>query len=69
MAKIYANEFTEQELKDLVAFYKSPLGQKLLRRSQAIQGSMAYMNHGRRTSPRRSTSKFRAEMSKRGKEI
>ena len=30
MAKIYANEFTEQELKDLVAFYKSPLGQKLL---------------------------------------
>ncbi len=30
MAKIYANEFTEQELKDLVAFYKSPLGQKLI---------------------------------------
>ena len=30
MAPIYANEFTEQELKDLVTFYKSPLGQKLL---------------------------------------
>ena len=30
MAKIYASEFTEQELKDLVTFYKSPLGQKLL---------------------------------------
>ena len=30
MAQIYANEFTEQELKDLVTFYKSPLGQKLL---------------------------------------
>ena len=30
MAKVYANEFTEQELKDLVTFYKSPLGQKLL---------------------------------------
>ena len=30
MAKIYANDFTEQELKDLVTFYKSPLGQKLL---------------------------------------
>jgi hypothetical protein len=26
MAKIYAQEFTEQELKDLVTFYKSPLG-------------------------------------------
>ena len=30
MAAVYANEFSEQELKDLVAFYKSPLGQKLL---------------------------------------
>src|SRR5689334_24672136 len=28
MAQVYANEFTEQELKDLVTFYKSPLGQK-----------------------------------------
>ena len=36
MAKIYANEFTEQELKDLVTFYKSPLGQKLL--AQRAQG-------------------------------
>ena len=26
MAQIYATEFTEQELKDLVAFYKTPLG-------------------------------------------
>src|SRR5271163_1473878 len=25
MAQVYASEFTEQELKDLVAFYKSPL--------------------------------------------
>jgi hypothetical protein len=25
MAQIYASEFTEQELKDLVTFYKSPL--------------------------------------------
>src|SRR5882757_2916037 len=30
MAQIYAAEFTEQELKDLVTFYKSPLGAKLL---------------------------------------
>ena len=30
MAQIYASEFTEQELKDLVTFDKSPLGQKLL---------------------------------------
>src|SRR3954469_10474929 len=41
MAKIYANEFSEQELKDLVTFYKSPLGAKLLAvEPRAIQGSM-----------------------------
>src|SRR5450631_1988127 len=28
VAIIYASHFTEQELKELVAFYKSPLGQK-----------------------------------------
>ncbi|WP_163334605.1 DUF2059 domain-containing protein, partial [Klebsiella aerogenes] len=28
MAQIYANDFTEQELKDLLTFYKSPLGKK-----------------------------------------
>ncbi|MBV8791012.1 MAG: DUF2059 domain-containing protein, partial [Pseudolabrys sp.] len=29
VATIYAGYFTEQELKDLLAFYKSPLGQKI----------------------------------------
>jgi hypothetical protein len=31
MARVYASRFTEQELKDLLAFYKSPLGQKYLK--------------------------------------
>lgn len=45
MASIYANEFTEQELKDLVTFYKSALGQKLLgTEPRAIQESMGFMN-------------------------
>src|SRR6266480_5372825 len=44
MATVYANEFTEQELKDLVTFYKSPLGKKLLASEpSAIQFSMSYM--------------------------
>jgi len=30
MANVYATEFSEQELKDLVTFFKTPLGQKLL---------------------------------------
>lgn len=30
IVKLYAERFTEQELKDTLAFYKSPLGKKLL---------------------------------------
>ena len=30
MAKLYAAAFTEQELKDALAFYKSPLGKKVI---------------------------------------
>ena len=44
MAKIYAGDFTEQELKDLVTFYKSPLGAKLLTQEpKSITSSMNYM--------------------------
>ena len=30
VAKAYASQFTEQELKDLIAFYNTPLGKKLI---------------------------------------
>jgi hypothetical protein len=70
MAKIYANEFTEQELKDLVTFYKSPLGQKLLATEpRAIQFSMSYMNQWGQVFAQTVNEQFRAEMKKRGKEI
>ena len=70
MAKIYANEFTEQELKDLVTFYKSPLGQKMtkeepvaldqsLKRAQDWSMDFADVVMGR----------FRAEMKKRGHDL
>ena len=56
MAQVYANEFTEQELKDLVNFYKSPLGQKLLTNEpRAIQFSMSYMNQWAQPLPKPST--------------
>ena len=68
--KIYANEFTEQELKDLVTFYKSPLGQKLLATEpRAIQFSMSYMNQWAQVFAEIVNGQFRAEMHKRGKEI
>jgi len=70
MAMIYANEFTEQELKELVVFYKSPLGQKLLASEpRAIQLSMSYMNQWARNFSEVVNGEFRAEMRKRGKEI
>jgi uncharacterized protein len=70
MAKVYANEFTEQELKDLVTFYKSPLGQKLLSTEpKAIQQSMGYINQWAQSFAETVNGEFRAEMRKRGKEI
>ena len=70
MAKVYANEFSEQELKDLVTFYKSPLGQKLLSTEpRAIQFSMSYMNQWAQQFAETVNGEFRAEMRKRGKEI
>ncbi|WP_108513746.1 DUF2059 domain-containing protein [Bradyrhizobium algeriense] len=70
MAQVYANEFTEQELKDLVTFYKSPLGQKLLSSEpRAIQFSMSYMNQWAQQFAETINGQFRAEMKKRGKDI
>jgi len=70
MANAYANEFTEQELKDLVTFYKSALGQKLLKAEpRAIQYSMSYMNQWAQSFAEAVNGEFRAEMRKRGKEI
>ena len=70
MAAVYAQAFTEQELKDLLAFYKSPLGQKLLTAEpQAIQQSMAFMNQWAQSFAEMINGEFRGEMRKRGKEI
>jgi hypothetical protein len=70
MAQVYANEFTEQELKDLVTFYKSPLGKKLIdAEPRAIGLSMAFMNSWAQNFSETVMGAFRAEMRKRGKEI
>ena len=70
MVGVYAGEFTEQELKDLVTFYKSPLGQKLLTNEpKAISLSMQVMNDWARNFSEVVASAFRAEMKKRGKDM
>ena len=70
MAQIYATEFSEQELKDLVAFYKTPLGQKLLSSEpRAIQLSMTWMQGWAQAFQENINEEFRAEMKKRNKPI
>ena len=70
MAKIYANDFTEQELKDLTAFYKSPLGQKVLAQEpKSIQASMNYMGQWAQAFSETVANEFRNEMKKRGKPL
>ena len=70
MAQVYASQFSEQELKDLVTFYKSPLGQKLLSTEpKAIQMSMGYMNQWAQQFAEIVNGEFRNEMRKRGKQI
>lgn len=70
MAQVYVNEFSEQELKDLVTFYKSPLGQKLLSTEpRAIQFSMSYMNQWATVFASTVNDAFRDEMKKRNKPI
>jgi hypothetical protein len=36
MVKLYTSNFTEQELKDLVKFYQSPLGQKIVQKMPQV---------------------------------
>jgi len=70
MAQVYCNEFSEQELKDLVTFFRSPLGQRFLTSDpRAIQFSMAYMNQWAQSFAEIVNGQFRAEMRKRGKQI
>jgi uncharacterized protein len=70
VAKIYASRFTEQELKDTLAFYRSPLGRKLLVEEPAIldQSMRNAQNWANRLSEE-VIIKIRTEMKKRGHEI
>jgi uncharacterized protein len=70
MAKIYASDFTEQELKDLTTFYKTPLGQKLLNQEpKSVQASMSYMSQWAQSFQETVANEFRNEMKKRGKPL
>ena len=69
-ARYYASTFTEAELKDLIAFFKTPTGQKYLQLSPKILDGLAVeaQRWAERTSEQ-VMSRVRAEMAKRGHQM
>jgi uncharacterized protein len=69
-ARLYAVRFTEQELKDALAFYKSALGRKLLVEEPTIADeSMRSASRWADKFSEEVIGKMRAEMRKRGHDI
>jgi hypothetical protein len=70
VSRLYASRFTEQELKDALAFYKTPLGKKLVEEEPRIldQSMNIAQNWGNKLSEE-VISKMRTEMKKKGHEL
>jgi uncharacterized protein len=70
VAIIYARHFTEQELKELIAFYKTPLGQKMLKEEPvAVDESLKRAQDWSIAFSEVVFGRFRTEMKKRGHEL
>jgi uncharacterized protein len=69
-ARLYAAKFTEQELKEILAFYKSPIGHKVITQEPVIlDESAAKMDDWGNKFAEEVIAKFRAEMRRRGHDI
>ena len=67
IAKVYAAQFTEQELKQAIEFYKTPLGKKLLTAEPiAIEQTLQAAQNFGDTFSREAMEAIRAEMRKKG---
>ena len=67
IVKLYAEKFTEQELKEAVAFYKSPTGKKILTEEPKIlDESYARIQQWANRLQEEVTTRVRVEMKKRG---
>jgi hypothetical protein len=66
-AKFYAARFSEQELKDVVAFYKSPAGQKMLTQEPLVlDETFGFVQQWQGRIGEDVMNRFRAEMKKKG---
>lgn len=70
VAMLYAQRFSEQELKDIVAFYKTPSGKKFVTEEPLVidQGLQRAQAWSQKLSEEVLT-RFRAEMKKRGHDL
>jgi len=70
IAKMYATRFTEQELQDLLAFYKTPLGKKVVAQEyKVIDQSLTYAQSWANKLSDQILTQMRAEMKKRGHDM
>lgn len=70
MARLYAARFSEQELRDVLAFYKSPLGQKVIvEEPKILDSSVSQANTWARSLSDDVMTKFRTEMKKKGHDL
>ena len=67
LMRVYTQFFTEQELKDAVAFYKTPLGKKLLTEEPKVaEASMKVADEWSQKFAGEVAAKMRAELRKKG---
>lgn len=69
-AKLYAGRFSEQELKDIVAFYKTPAGKKVITvEPEVFERSMTDLQTAGNKFAEEVLNRFRTEMRKKGHEL
>jgi hypothetical protein len=67
VARLYAANFSEQELKDILAFYQTPTGKKLLvTQPQVVDTSMSFAGTWANKLSDEVVGKMRDEMKKKG---
>jgi uncharacterized protein len=70
MARRYTAHFTEQELKDLLAFYKTPLGKKMLtEQPQVVNESLQFAEGWKSKLADEVIGKMRDELKKKGHKL
>jgi hypothetical protein len=70
VAKAYASHFTEAELKDMLTFYKSPIGRKMIAEEpKALAQGMNFAQNWAQKFSEEVLSKYRVEMKKMGHDL